>query len=218
MNTKRIFFWLCFIIILGLIIWGLIVAMNKQPPPTSGAGGTPPPVTTSDHVRGSATAPVTLIEYSDYQCPACEAYYPVVEQLWANASTSLRIVYRNFPLPQHANAIPSALAAEAASAQGKFWDMYSLIFQNHLEWQDLSDPEPVFEGYAGRIGLNMDKFKADVANKTGMTKIQADQDGGTAIHIDATPTFFVNGKAIDNPQGYEPFKAIIDAAIAASAQ
>jgi protein-disulfide isomerase len=217
MNTKRIFFWACFIIILVLVIWGLIVAMNKQPV-TSGSGGTPPPVTTTDHVRGSATAPVTLIEYSDYQCPACEAYYPMVEQLWNESSSSLRMVYRNFPLPQHPNAVPAAVAAEAAANQGKFWEMYGLIFQNHLEWQDLSDPEPVFVGYAGRIGLSMDKFKADVANKTGMTKIQADQDGGNQIGIDATPTFFVNGTAIANPQSYEQFKALIDAAAAGSSR
>ncbi len=217
MNTKRIFFWACFVIILVLIIWGLIVAMNK-PLPTSGSRGTPPPVAADDHVRGSATAPVTLIEYSDYQCPACETYYPLVEKLWQESSSTLRLVYRNFPLPQHANAIPSALAAEAAANQGKYWQMYSLIFENHADWQDLSDPTSVFVGYANRLGLDMAKYNSDVAAKSGMTKIQADQDGGQSIGIDATPTFFINGKAIVNPQSYDQFKTLIDAAAAGSAR
>jgi len=211
MNTKRIIFWLCFVVILALIIWGLIVAMNK--PTNGGSAGTPAPVSAADHVRGPADAKVTMIEYSDFQCPACEAYYPVVEKLMAESSSTIRMVYRHFPLPQHANAIPAAMASEAANAQGKFWEMYNMLFTNHVDWTELNDPTPVFVGYATKLGLDIDKFKADLSSSTLRDIITNDSNEGVKIGINATPTFFINGKAIQNPQSYEQFKSIIDAAV-----
>src|SRR5882762_8281446 len=99
MNTKRFFFWLCFVVVLGLIVWGLIVAMNK---PAIGLNlGQAAPVTAADHVTGPANAKATLIEYGDFQCPACGVYAPLVERLMTEASTTLRVVFRHFPLTQH---------------------------------------------------------------------------------------------------------------------
>ena len=101
MNIKRIIFWACFIIILGLIIWGLAVAMGKSA--TNGTlTSSPAPVTSADHILGSPNAPVTMIEYGDFECPACGAYYPLVKRLTDEASTTVRLVFRHFPLPQHA--------------------------------------------------------------------------------------------------------------------
>src|SRR4051812_16814987 len=106
MNTNRILFWLGFIVVLGLIIWGLIAAMNKSS--KIAQGGTPAPVSSTDNVRGSASSTVTLIEYGDFQCPACGAYYPTVERLYNESSSSMRMVFRHFPLGQHKNAILAA--------------------------------------------------------------------------------------------------------------
>jgi protein-disulfide isomerase len=210
MNIKRFGFWAGFVIILALIVWGLIAAMNKQNGGNGLTSDSPAPVTAADHTIGPDNAPVTLIEYSDFQCPACELYHYVVEQVLASSTVPVRFVYRHFPLPQHPNAVPAAMASEAAGAQGKFWDMYHLIFNDHTEWTELPDPTGVFTGYAAKIGLDMERFKADLGSSTLRDRINRDKDEGIRIGINATPTFFVNGKAIINPQGYEAFKTLIE--------
>ncbi len=213
MNTKRIIFWIIFLLVLALIVWGLAVAMNKAPR-TGLELGTPPEVVTTDHVRGPANAPVTIIEYSDFQCPACATYYPLVERLVDEASTTVRFVYRHFPLfpIPHKNAFIASQASVAAGMQGKFWEMYRLLFDNQKLWETSTTPAAVFEEYAQRIGLNMTTYKNDVDSDTVKARVQKDRDEGNAIGISGTPTFFINGKAIVNPQGYEPFKALIDEA------
>jgi protein-disulfide isomerase len=123
------------------------------------------------------------------------------------------MVFREFPLPQHADAIPAAKAAEAAGNQGKFWEMYSLIYPNHADWETLSDPTSVFVGYAQKIGLNLTKFDVDMNSTTTAQKINDSVTTGTAAGIDATPTFFVNGYRIQNPESYDQFiQAIQNAA------
>lgn len=212
MNIKRIIFWASFIIILILIVWGLIVASNKTSNRSGLSLGQPAEVTDLDHVTGPKDAPVTLVEYSDFQCPACESYFYVVERLMASSTVPIRFVYRHFPLSQHANAVPASLASEAAGVQGKFWEMYRLLFDNHTDWTELKDPNPVFIGYATKIGLNIEAFKSDMASSTLKQKITDSINEGTSIGISGTPTFFVNGKVIDNPKSYEEFKTIIEQA------
>jgi protein-disulfide isomerase len=209
MNTRRLTFWFGFIILLGLIIWGLVVAMNKPINPGTLNLSTPAPISTADHVLGPIDAPVTIIEYSDFQCPACETYYYVVERLLASSTVPIRFVYRQFPLSQHANAIPASLASEAAGVQGKFWDMYRLLFEDHADWTELSDPKPVFVRYATELGLDTSKFTIDMASSTLKDHINNDVKEGINIGINATPTFFINGKAITNPSSYDEFKTIV---------
>jgi protein-disulfide isomerase len=206
-NSNRVIFWICFVVVLVLIIWGLIVAMNK--PASDSKLGAPADVTAADHVRGPSDARVTLIEYGDFQCPACEAYFPVVEQLYNESSSTMKMVFRHFPLPQHPNAVPAAIASEAAAVQGKFWEMFSLLYGNHADWTEMPDPTSVFVGYATKIGLNIEQFKMDLASSTLKAKITASSDEGVKIGINQTPTFFVNGKVIQNPQSYAAFKSII---------
>ncbi len=217
MNTKRIIFWICFFVVLALIIWGLVVAMNK--PAVGTTLGAPATVTSADHVIGSASAPVTLIEYSDFQCPACGMYYPLVERLLNEASTSVRLVYRHFPLPQHFNAPLAAYASESADRQGKFWEMYRLLFTNQKDWSDLSniDAHVVFEKYAKSLNLDVSKFKADIDSDDVKARVMRDAQEGTTLGINSTPTFFVNGKSIVNPQDYESFKKLIEASPKGSA-
>ena len=226
MNTKRIFFWLAFIIVLALIIWGVIASMNKSS--SLPKVGTPAPISAADHVRqygpaagavssaqgtsSVSAASVQLIEYSDFQCPACEAYYPVVTQILASSTVPVTFVYRHFPLSQHPNAKPAAYAAEAASIQGKFWQMYDLLFQNHTQWTELADPTPVFEGYAQRIGLDLAKFKADSASDAVHKLIDSDIAADEKLGLFQTPTFFVNGTMIQNPQSYAEFNSVLQKA------
>jgi protein-disulfide isomerase len=213
-NTKRIFFWVGFVVVLGLIIWGLIVAVDKGSNRKELAY-TPKDVILTDHITGSESAPVTIIEYSDFQCPACALFYPIVERLLKEMPDKVKLVYRHFPLPQHSNAINAAVASEASSLQGKFWEMYSKLFQGQSDWENKSDKdaEAIFIGYAEEIGLNKEQFIKDLKNTTLKDRVDEDLKDGIKIGINSTPTFFVNGKAITNPRSYEEFKTIIEDAI-----
>lgn len=212
MNTKRIIFWLCFVIVVGLIIWGMIAA-GKKSADISASLPLPDQITSSDWIKGNASSTVTVVEYSDFQCPACAAYFPLVERL-IKENANLRLVYRHFPLPQHANAIPASLASEAAGKQGKFWEMYDMIFSTQKDWEASTDSATIFSGYAQKLGLDMTKYAADVASKEIKDKITASVAAGQKAGIDSTPTFYVNGKKIKNPNSYEEFKKIIDDAAA----
>jgi protein-disulfide isomerase len=112
----------------------------------------------------------------------------------------------------------TAEASEAASLQGKFWDMYRLIYEHQSEWSNVADAHDIIDGYATQIGLDMVKFKADLDSSAVKTVITNDQAEGEKIGINATPTFFVNGKAITNPQSYEAFKSLIEAAASGSSK
>ena len=144
MNIKRILTWAGFIIVIALIIIGLVAASKKHPMTSEVAIPLPTPVTSADWTRGNPNASVTLVEYGDFQCPACQAYYPVVEQVFAAASSTVKMIFREFPLPQHADAIPAAKAAEAAGDQGHFWDMYNLLYSNGNDWDNMSRPDERF--------------------------------------------------------------------------
>jgi protein-disulfide isomerase len=218
MNIKRIIFWAWFIIILGLIVWGLSIAMNK---PGSGSTlGTPSPVAADDHVLGAKNAPVTLIEYGDFQCPACARYFPFIERLTKEASTTVKLVFRHFPLYPlpHPNSYISAEAAEAAALQGKFWEMYRLLYENQNDWAELSDPHQVMYSYAEKLNLDMVKFKADIDSASVKARVSRDADEAQRLGIGGTPTFFVNGKAIETPSTYDSLKALIEAAASGSSK
>lgn len=219
MNIKRIIFWIVFLVVIALIIWGLAVAMNKTPGSGGPTLGEPTAVTLADHVKGVAEAPVTIIEYSDFQCPACAVYYPLVERVAAEASTTVRFVYRHFPLfpIPHKNSVIAAHASEAAAMQGKFWEMYRMLFDNQKLWETSDTAATVFEGYAERIGLNLTAYKKDVVSDAVKARVQRDRDEGDALGVNSTPTFFINGKSIVNPNSYEAFKTLIEEAARSTA-
>lgn len=214
MNTKRFLNWGIFIVVLGLIIWGMVAASNKQA--REGANlNLPSNVVEKDHVLGPKDAPVTVVEYGDFECPACGIYYPVVKKLTDElGTTTMRLVFRHFPLTQHPKAIPAAKVAESAGRQGKFFEMYDLLYQNQDEWVKASSSDIVFEGYAKKLGLNIEKFNSDLKDPALDMIIDNDFKGGAKGGVKATPTFFINGKSIVNPSNYVDFKKIIqDAAI-----
>ncbi len=211
MNTKRILYWAGFIIIIVLVIWGMIAAGQKASR-ESVALPLPDKITSDDWTRGNASSTVTLVEYSDFQCPACYSYFPMVEKLFKESSTTILMVYRHFPLPQHANAIPASKASEAAGKQGKFWEMYNIIFTNHDLWENSTDAKTIFTEYAKKLGLDMTKFASDYALKEIEDKITTSVKAGSKAGINSTPTFYLNGKKIKNPSDYVEFKKLIDEA------
>lgn len=173
------------------------------------------PVTDNDWFEGGKDASVVLVEYSDFQCPACGAYAPLVRELNETYGDSLKIVYRNYPLITiHANAQLAAQAAEAAGIQGKFFQMHDILFGNQETWSKEIDPTALFVEYATTIGLDVEKFTVDLTGKDARNAVRDDIVSGNSSKISSTPTFFLNGVQITkNPQGIEPFKALIDAAL-----
>ena len=194
------------VVILGGAIWGL-VKLNKAGPALSLTNE----VVASDWVKGNRESKVILIEYGDFQCPACKSYFPIVKQLAQEYGDRMQFVYRHYPLPQHYNAKPSAYAAEAAGKQGKFWEMHDKIYENQDAWAAGSGKE-IFENYASQLGLNMDQYKADRDSEAVKEKVNLDYKSGVQAGIRGTPTFFLNGTQIQ-PGNLTEFKSLIEDAI-----
>ena len=151
------------------------------------------PVAKRDHVQGPIDAPMSLLEYGDYQCPPCGQLYPDLKQIEKEYGDQVQIVFHHFPLMKiHKNALPAAHAAEAARNQNKFWEMHDLLYRNQKEWSDLADPRPVFITYAKQLGLNIDSFNRDLEGNQIDQKITADIQRGTAQGVTGTPTVFLD--------------------------
>lgn len=168
--------------------------------------------TTTTHSTGGQDAKVTLIEYGDFQCPACASYYPIMKEVKAHYGDKINFQFRNFPLVSiHPNALAAHRAAEAASNQDKFWEMHDMLYERRDNWINSSNPSQIFESYATELGLDIAKFKQDVSNPATKAKIDADYAEGRDAGVDSTPGFVMNGKKIDNnPRDAAGFYALID--------
>ena len=164
-----------------------------------------------ERVKGSEDAAIEIVEFSDFQCPACRAYYPIVKRLVDEYPNDIRVVYKHFPLRRiHPNAELAARAAEAAGMQGKFWEMHDKLFEEQDKWKDASEARKVFVEYASSLGLDTEKFEKDITSREVREKVQRDVAEGKKIGVGYTPYFVVNGNRIDNPRGYEAFKQLVD--------
>lgn len=171
-------------------------------------------VVESDWVKGEEEAEVTLIEYGDFQCPACGAYFPVVTQLLEDYPDDLKVVYRHFPLVNaHPNAMPAAKSTEAAGIQGKFWEMHDMLFQRQERWSSERNVKEIFGGYAEELGLDKSKFLEDFESDAVQEKIDADMQSARTLSVNATPTFFLNGQKVQ-PRSYEEFRSLVDEQLA----
>ncbi len=156
---------------------------------------------------GPANAKLTLVEFADFQCPACGAEHSILQQLRKDYGDKLNFVYRYFPLETiHKNALISAQAAEAARAQGKFWEMHDQLFEHQDQWSESDKPMDFFITYAKNIGLDEAKFTDSVNKKEFESKIRDAESKASQLGIDRTPTFYLNGKAIDGIPTYQEFK------------
>lgn len=169
-------------------------------------------IKSDDWIKGTTTAPVVLVEYSDFECPACSEYNSLLEKLYSDYGGQLAIVYRHYPWFFHKQALPAALAAEAAGEQGKFWSMSNLLFSKQADWSNQSGTE-AFVGYAEQLGLDVQKFKISLTKDELRKKIENQLAEGKKIGIDYTPAFAIDGKIIVNPKSYEEFKQVIDQTI-----
>jgi protein-disulfide isomerase len=182
-----------FLAILGVIILAFvgILVLHGNKSDNGGKSSTQP----TNHVQGKLDSKVTLVEYGDYECPVCEGYYPITQQVQQKYNDTVKFQFRNLPLSQiHPNAIGGARAAEAADLQGKFWQMHDLLYNqsNWQEWSTSSNAEPFFWNYA-------QQFKKDFASGTVNDRIQADiQAFNKTKQQPGTPSFFINGKYYAN--------------------
>ncbi|HEV3467755.1 MAG TPA: thioredoxin domain-containing protein [Pyrinomonadaceae bacterium] len=171
------------------------------------------------HSVGPENAPVVLEEFGDFQCPPCGRMHPVVQQIERDYGDRLRFVFRHYPLQQiHKNAFSAARAAEAAGMQGKFWEMHDIIFDNQNAWKDSAEPRTIFADYARGLGLNVEKFQADMARQEVADRVMADFQRGNSLGVSGTPTFFVNGRELPGTQALDPayLRAQIDQALGAA--
>jgi protein-disulfide isomerase len=151
----------------------------------------------SPHARGSNTAPVTVEEYGDYQCPPCGILFPDLKKIEAEYGQRLRFVFRQFPLTQvHPHALVAAHAAEAAGLQNRFWEMHDHLYENQSKWSVEVDPRPLFINYARDIGLDVDRFISDMNGPQVEARVRADRLRGSSMGVTGTPTVFINGRML----------------------
>ena len=226
-----------FIIILVVLAGAVAVAWSLKesavtsstvpaPAPSATNGASPARTTPQNlhpgaqpaHAIGPANAPVTLEEFGDFQCPPCGMLHPVLKTMEKEFGDKLRVVFREFPLvPAHQHALAAARAAEAAGQQGKFFEMHDVIFENQKGWEKAFDARPIFESYAQKIGLDMDKYRKDLTSEIVEQRIFLDGKRARDLGVQGTPTVFMNGREVPF-QSLEPAKlrAIISNELAAA--
>ena len=163
------------------------------------------PVSAHDHIRGPVDAPLTLVQYGDFQCPHCAAAYPEVAEIANELSDSLRLVFRHFPLAEvHPQAQRAAEAAEAAASQGRFWEIAPLLYENQDQLDDHS-----LGRYAKKAGVDLKRFRKELSSGVHAARIRADYLGGVRSGVNGTPTFFINGKRYEGMFKSEAFVAAL---------
>jgi protein-disulfide isomerase len=213
---------LAIIAIIVVVLGGVFFFTNKD----SGSGKSSSTGQPTNHVMGSASSGVKLVEYGDYECPYCGQYYPIVKQAVDSYKDKIQFQFRNLPLTQlHKNAFAGARAAEAADKQGKFWEMHDTLYENQdasgaSGWVASNDPlNKYFVNYARQMGLDTDKFKTDYASSAVNDAINADLAAFKKTGYEqSTPTFILDGKQIHPGYSVDEFTKAFDAVIAAKAK
>jgi len=197
-------------VIIGVVLVAVTAAVVLMSRPSASDGGTPAansnaaaltprtpaqPGAPNPYTRGMPTARITVEEFSDFQCPACGGLEPGLRRVMRDyEGRGVRLVFRNYPLQMHKYAFLAARAAEAAGQQGKFWEMHDTLYDNQKEWSDAMEPRVQFDAYATRLGLDVERFKADMARQDLADRITADLLRGNSLGVKGTPTLYLNGR------------------------
>ncbi len=168
-----------------------------------------PPPQTDDISYGAPQAELAVIEYSDFQCPFCAVYAPIMKSLREDYGDRVRFVFRFFPLKNHAYGMISAQAAYAAHLQGRFWEMHDLLFERQDEWSGASDPVPYFESYAESLGMDLTRFRADLSAQATIDVIEGQRAAGDRAGVTHTP-WFVVGDSVVLPRTLRQFEKLIE--------
>lgn len=161
------------------------------------------------HVKGNPDASIVIAEFSDFQCPACKGFTPVLDRFMDTYQDQVKLVYRHFPLPQHANAEDAAIAAEAASRQGKFWEVHDWLFEYQLEWSEVEvSAEYFFDEFGEEFELNRDQFISDYNSDEVRELVRADAADARSLGVNATPTIYINGEKETRITSYDDLVSI----------
>lgn len=207
-------FWAVIAVIVVLFVGVIALTGNKDDANSNGNTNA-----ASNHIEGNKDAKVKLVQYGDFECSACYAYFPTIKQVVASYGEQISFQYVNFPLTSiHKNAFAAARAAEAAGKQNKFWEMHDLLYQTNdpsgrSGWVPSSSPTSFFNQYATQLGLNLEQFKKDYASSAVNNTINADLTKGNKLNIQGTPAFLVNGKTVTVNNTEADFKKVLDAEI-----
>lgn len=215
-SVRRLFIWVIALLAIGGSAAGMYYLATTTPASdTTKDSALIDTAFAADWIRGNPDSSVTLVEYADFQCPACAQYHPLVKILEQEFGTDAQFIFRHFPLSRaHPNAEAAAAAAEAAGMQGKFWEMRDILFERQTEWAQKPRPQSTFNSYAEELGLNVEKFEEDRNRDNIEEKIEKHFQSGTASNVNATPTFFLNGKKLESPRSIEDFRNLLSQAIA----
>ena len=234
-KMKRALPFIIILVVLAAVVavaWSLKESAVSNPPapapsaavpgnsasPAATASRSIPPGAEPPNAVGPVNAVVTLEEFGDFQCPPCGLLHPVLKTMKQEFGDKIRVIYREYPLvPSHPHALSAARAAEAAGLQGKFFEMHDQIFENQKAWDKAFDARPIFEGYAQKIGLDLEKYRNDVTSEVVEQRIFQDGKRAHALGVKGTPTVFMNGREVPF-QSLEPgrLRALITNEIAAA--
>jgi protein-disulfide isomerase len=208
------------VIAVVVIVVGIVLFRNSAPDPRSAGTAVDANslIRTHSQRSGPDNAKATLVEFGDFQCPACGAAHPVIKAIQeANKDKSFQFVFRNFPLSQHQNAMLASEVAESAGNQGKYWEMHNKIYESQAEWSESSSAREIFTNYAKGLGLDLTKFNNDLDKHTFAEIIKTDMADGNKLGVNATPTFYFNGQKLDRTPSAEELQKMIDNAQSATA-
>lgn len=207
---KKLFTKAAIYLLVPLVIIAIVYAFIGQ-----GRVYSPVEVGDVDHTRGNPDG-VKMVIYADFQCPACSTEHAVVAQAWSAISSKVQMVYRHFPLTgTHPHAWKAATYAEAAGKQGKFWEMYDLLFINQTYWAGMSSVDAEFDGYLGQLGLDLEQAHQDMQSNDLIQKIRNDQRSGTRSGVRSTPTMYLDGRMVPTPRTAVELVSMINRAVEA---
>ena len=167
-----------------------------------------------EYLASNPSSKVTLVEFGDYECPACVVYHPFVKQVLTEFPGKVNYVFRNYPLSYHQKALVASYVVEAAGLQNKFWQMHDKVYESSEEWVNSANTEETLLEYAKELGLDSEKLKSDMESDSIKNKIKSDMNDGDLVKLDSTPTFYVNGVKMESLKGnYSDFKSIIQKAL-----
>ncbi|MDO8575518.1 MAG: thioredoxin domain-containing protein [bacterium] len=209
MTKKEILIWVGVVTAIAVILFGLVTLGGGIS--DNGKGNGKPKlkdlITENDHTLGTKTAKVTLVEYSDFQCPACKIYHAPLQKVLEKYGDKIQFAFRHFPLPQHKLAPLASYYAEAAGKQNKFWEMGNVLYEKQEEWSILSeaDAENKFIEYGKALGLDVEKLKTDSTLQEFKDRIVTDKASGSRAGLEWTPTFYLNGERMESSNSEEEF-------------
>jgi protein-disulfide isomerase len=201
------------------VLAGPLLCQTMQPSrvtiPGDQAASTRAPVE-SVHIRGNSSAPVTLEEFGDFECPSCKNLATFLDQLVKEYHPRVRLIFRNFPLAMHQSARDAALAAEAAGLQGRYWEMHDMLYREQPVWSSSNDVRTLFISYAETLGLDLHQFKRDMESDKLKNRIESDQARAKSLGVQTAPSLFVDKREMgSNDANPEGVRRLVDAAVKA---